>query len=113
MEFFDTATFVIGISTLTCLLAKVVCLIWTFVRTKKVAALLYMAFLLISTVLPVVIGYTATPDTYAITVLYVGTGSAVIEAGLFIWLVRSLLTFPYPTEPLETPPSDITSPSDA
>ncbi len=94
MTLFDLTTFAVGISSLVALLAKVVCLVWAFVRTKRIAALVYLAFLLVGGLLPVVLAYTLSPVNYGSFYLFVGVGSAVVEAGLFIWLVRSLIKQP-------------------
>lgn len=91
MTFFDATTFAVGISSLTCLIAKIVCLIWAFIRTKQPAALVYLAFLVVNALSPVVLAYTLSPTNYGSAWLFVGVGSAVIEAILFIWLVQSLL----------------------
>jgi len=91
MNFFDVTTFAVGVSSLTCLAAKAVCLIWAFVSTQVLAALFYLVFLIVNGLLPVVLAYTVSPEDYAKVWLLVGVGGAVIETGLFLWLVRSLL----------------------
>ena len=91
MNFFDVATIVVGVSSLAVLAAKSLCLIWTFVRLRNLSALVYLAFLWVSALLPVVMAYTLSPADYGSASLFVGLGSSVVEAGLFIWLVSSFV----------------------
>ena len=82
MNFFDVTTFAVGVSSLTCLAAKAVCLIWAFIRTQRPAALVYLVFLILNGLLPVVLAYTVSPESYASAWLLVGVGGVVIETGL-------------------------------
>ncbi|MEM9149135.1 MAG: hypothetical protein AAGB19_01595 [Cyanobacteria bacterium P01_F01_bin.3] len=91
MNFFDVATIVVGVSSLAVLAAKSLCLVWAFVRLRNLSALVYLAFLWVSALLPVVMAYTLSPADYGSVALFVGLGSNVVEAGLFIWLVSSFV----------------------
>lgn len=107
MNFFDVTTFAVGVSSLTCLAAKAVCLIWAFIRTQRPAALVYLVFLILNGLLPVVLAYTVSPESYASAWLLVGVGGVVIETGLFIWLVQSLLSQPSESVDLSQDVSDV------
>lgn len=101
MNFFDVTTLAVGVSSLTCFVAKTVCLIWAFVRVKKPAALVYLVFLVVNGLLPLVLAYTVSPESYASIWLAVGVGGALLETGLFIWLVWSFV--PQPSNPVNLP----------
>ena len=73
-----------------CLLAKVGFLVWAYVRTHKLAPVFYGIYAVASVAFPVVILPQVSPSYYP---LY-SIASGVLEAILFIWLVRSLLKRP-------------------
>ncbi|MGI8932914.1 hypothetical protein [Leptolyngbya sp. BC1307] len=77
-----------------CLFAKVGFLVWAYVRTHKLAPIFYGIYVVASVVFPVVILPQVSPSYYP---LY-SIASGVLEAILFVWLVRSLLK--RPTRPL-------------
>ncbi|MEL6352348.1 MAG: hypothetical protein AAFR58_11310 [Cyanobacteria bacterium J06627_28] len=72
-------------------IAKAACLIWAFVRTQKVAALVYIAFLVVSAIVPAIAARLLGGAAFALFNIYYNAGASLIEVGLFIWLVRSLL----------------------
>lgn len=70
-----------------CLLAKVGCLVWAYVRTHRLAPIIYGIYVVASVAFPVIILPQVSPGYYP---LY-SIASGVLEAVLFVWLVRSLL----------------------
>lgn len=85
MDFITTyAALVLGAA---CLLAKAGCLVWAYVRTQKLAPIVYGVYVVASVAFPVVILPQVGPSYYP---LY-SIASGVLEAILFVWLVRSLL----------------------
>ena len=80
-----------GLVFLLCFITKAICLVWVFVRSRKVAALVYLGFLLLSAFAPIVIGQFVSSSGFALSIFLINGSSAIIETGLFIWLVRSLL----------------------
>ncbi len=85
MDFITTyAALVLGAA---CLLAKVGCLVWAYVRTHKLAPLVYGIYVVASVAFPVVILPQVSPSYYP----FYSIASGVLEAILFVWLVRSLL----------------------
>lgn len=87
----DIAIMVMSFVGLLCFAVKAACLIWAFVRTRKVAALFYIAFLIVSPIVPIVTAKIIGATNFALFSIYYNVAAGVLEAGLFIWLVRSLL----------------------
>ena len=89
-------------STAVIVLVKVGFLLWVFSRSHKSAAIVYAAYILISTVisagLPTFLSqfFSGTGDiaAYTLTLLTYGTVNSLVEVILFIWFVQSLLKRP-------------------
>lgn len=88
---FDVAIVASSAVALICFIAKAICLVWAFVRTQKIVAILYLVFLMVSPVVPLVMVRLLGAERYAFFILYYGAGAGIVEAALFIWLVRSLI----------------------
>lgn len=73
-----------------CLFLKVGFLVWAYIRTRKLAAIAYGIYVLASVIFPIVILPQLSPDYYPVYSIV----TAVLEAVLFVWLVRSLLKRP-------------------
>lgn len=88
MEFLTAyALLIVGVA---CLFLKIGFLVWAYVKTRKLAAIAYGLYVLISAALPVFILPRINSDYFALYQLI----TILIETLLFVWLVRSLIKRP-------------------
>lgn len=73
-----------------CLFIKIGFLVWAYVKTRKLAPIVYGLYLLSSTVMPILILPQLNPDYFPLYQLI----TIFIETLLFVWLVRSLIKRP-------------------
>ncbi|MEL7331093.1 MAG: hypothetical protein AAFN12_02535 [Cyanobacteria bacterium J06560_2] len=90
----DLAVAVLSGASLLSLAVKLVILIWAYIRTHKLATIVYWVFLLINSLMPLILSTVMTPAELGFKIIFVNAGSALLEVGLFVWLVRSLLKRP-------------------
>ena len=102
ISFPDLFIVVVGLANLSCLIVKFAFLFWVYVRTQKLAAMVYGVFLLIAGLVPFILPRLLTARDFGTIWLFLNAGTAFVEVGLFIWLVRSLIKRPTPSSLLPT-----------
>ncbi|MGB3295673.1 MAG: hypothetical protein WBB01_22035 [Phormidesmis sp.] len=75
-----------------CLFVKIGFLVWAYMRTRQLAAIIYGLYILMGVAVPIVVFPQVDPDSDFFYRYQIAT--AVIETTLFVWLVRSLIKRP-------------------
>lgn len=89
------------------LLAKIGVLVWSYLKTRKLAPMVYGLYIIAQTILPLFLTRLLNPSIFAI---YAG-GMWLLEIGLFVWLIYSLSARSRRVQPIapDAPTSEIST----